>query len=57
MYSEYAMKETITISSEDEDDKEIAERLRSDPLLQQHFDGNVKVKPVVLIVEEANGQG
>lgn len=36
MYIEYAMKETIVIFSEDEDDIELAKILRSIPLFLQH---------------------
>ena len=32
LYGDYAVEETITISSEDKDDMELAKRLRSDTL-------------------------
>lgn len=32
LYNDYALKETIAISSEDKDDQEVAKRLRLDPL-------------------------
>jgi len=54
LYSEYAVEETIAISSEDEDDMELAKRLRSDPPSPTAFAGIVRVKPEVLTVEEAN---
>ena len=54
LYGDYAIEETIAISSEDEDDMELAKRLRSDPPSPGAFAGMVKVKPEVLTVEEAN---
>ena len=54
LYSEYAVEETIAISSEDEDNMELAKRLRSDPPSPTAFAGIVRVKPEVLTVEEAN---
>ena len=54
LYSDYAVEETIAISSEDEDDRELAKRLRSDPPSPGAFAGMVMVKPEVLTVEEAN---
>lgn len=54
LYGDYAVEETIAISSEDEDDMELAKRLRSDPPSPTMFAGMVKVKPEVLTVEEAN---
>ena len=54
LYSEYAVEETIAISSEDDDDMELAKRLRSDPPSPTAFAGMVRVKPEVLTVEEAN---
>jgi hypothetical protein len=56
LYSDYAVEETIAISSEDEDDMELAKRLRSDPPSPTAFAGMVRVKPEVLTVEEANAQ-
>jgi hypothetical protein len=56
LYSDYAMEETIAISSEDEDDMELAKRLRSDPPSPTAFAGMVRVKPEVLTVEEANAR-
>ena len=54
LYSDYVVEETIAISSEDEDDRELAKRLRSDPPSPGAFAGMVMVKPEVLTVEEAN---
>ena len=54
LYSDYAPEETIAISSEDEDDREMAKRLRSDPPSPTAFAGLIRVKPEVLTVEEAN---
>lgn len=54
LYGDYAGEETIAISSEDEDDRELAKRLRSDPPSPSAFAGMVRVKPEVLTVEEAN---
>src|SRR5450631_2225946 len=54
LYGDYAVEETIAISSEDEDDIELAKRLRSDPPSPTAFAGMVRVKPEVLTVEEAN---
>jgi hypothetical protein len=54
LYGDYAVEETIAISSEDEDDMELAKRLRSDPPSPGAFAGMVRVKPEVLTVEEAN---
>ena len=54
LYNEYAPEETIAISSEDDDDRELAKRLRSDPPSPSAFAGMVRVKPEVLTVEEAN---
>jgi hypothetical protein len=54
LYSDYAVEETIAISSEDEDDMELAKRLRSDPPSPGAFAGMVRVKPEVLTVQEAN---
>ena len=56
LYSDYAVEETIAISSEDEDDLELAKRLRSDPPSPTAFAGILRVKPEVLTVEEANAQ-
>ena len=56
LYGDYAVEETIAISSEDEDDMELAKRLRSDPASPGAFAGNVRVKPEVLTVEEANAK-
>ena len=54
LYGNYAVEETIAISSEDEDDIELAKRLRSDPPSSTAFAGMVRVKPEVLTVERAN---
>ena len=54
LYGDYSVEETIAISSEDEDDIELAKRLRSDPPSPTAFAGMVRVKPEVLTVEEAN---
>ena len=54
LYSDYAVEDTIAISSEDEDDMELAKRLRSDPPSPTAFAGMVRVKPEVLTVQEAN---
>jgi hypothetical protein len=54
LYSDYAAEETIAISSEDDDDREMAKRLRSDPPSPTAFAGLIRVKPEVLTVEEAN---
>ena len=54
LYGDYSMEETIAISSEDDDDIELAKRLRSDPPSPTAFAGMVRVKPEVLTVEEAN---
>ena len=54
LYGDYAVEETIAISSEDDDDIELTKRLRSDPPSPTAFAGMVRVKPNVLIVEEAN---
>ena len=56
LYGDYAVEETIAISSEDEDDMELAKRLRSDPPSPTAFAGMVRVKPEVLTVEEANAK-
>ena len=54
LYSDYAPEETIAISSKDEDDREMAKRLRSDPPSPTAFAGLIRVKPETLTVEEAN---
>jgi hypothetical protein len=54
LYSDYAVEDTIAISSEDEDDMELAKRLRSDPPSPTAFAGMVRVKPEVLTMQEAN---
>ena len=56
LYGDYAVEETIAISSEDDDDMELAKRLRSDPPSPTAFAGMVRVKPEVLTVEEANAK-
>ena len=56
LYGNYVVEETITISSEDEDDMKLAKRLRSDPPSPTVFAGMVRVKPEVLTVEEANAK-
>ena len=43
LYNDYAVEETIAISSEDEDDMELAKRLRSDPPSLTSFAGIVRV--------------
>jgi len=43
--------------SEDEDDREFAKRLRSNPFSLITFTGMVRVRPEVLIVEEAMSRG
>lgn len=48
------MEETIAISSKDEDDMELAKRLRSDPPSLIVFVGMVRAKPEVSTVQEAN---
>lgn len=48
------IEETTVISSEDEDDRELAKRLRSDPPSPSAFVDMVKVKQEVLTEEEAN---
>lgn len=51
LYINYSMEETMAISSEDEDNMELAKQLRSDPLCpQRHGEGETKI----LIVQEAN---
>ena len=57
LYGDYALEMTIAISSKDEDDIELAKQLRSDPPSPSAFAGTVRVKPEVLIVEEANENG
>lgn len=45
LYSDYAPEETITISGEDMDDRELAKRLRSDPFpfnLCEYGEGQAK---------------
>ena len=54
LYGNYTVEETIAISSEDEDDIELAKRLRSNPPSPIAFAGMVRVKPEVLTVKEAN---
>ena len=54
LYSDYAPDETIAISSEDDDDRDMAKRLRSDPPSPTAFAGLIRVKPEILTVEEAN---
>ena len=51
---DYAVEETIAISSEDKDDMELTKRLKLDPPSPIAFAGMVRVKPEVLTVEEAN---
>ena len=53
---DYAMEETIAISFEDEDDMELAKRLRSNPPSPTAFAEMVRVKPEVLTVGEANAK-
>ena len=54
MYSKYAIKGTIAIFNENEDDKELARILRSDLFFSRTFVRVVRVKPEVLTMEEAN---
>ena len=54
LYGDYAVEDMICISNEDEDDMELAKRLRLDPPPPTTFAGMVRVKPKVLTVEEAN---
>ena len=54
LYIDYAVEETITISSEDKDDMKLAKRLKNDPPSPTTFGGMVRVKPEVLTMEEAN---
>ena len=56
LYGDYAVEETIAISSEDDDHMELAKRLRSDPPSPTTFARMVRVKPEVLTVEEANAK-
>lgn len=54
LYGNYAVDETIAISNEDDDDLDLAKRLRSDAPSPTAFAGMVIVKLEVLTVEEAN---
>jgi hypothetical protein len=44
-YGEYAVEETLAISSEDENDMKLAKQYRSDPPSHTTFDGMVRVNP------------
>lgn len=54
LYSDYALVDTIAISSKDNDDCDMAKRLRSNALSPMAFTGLIRVKLEVLIVVEAN---
>lgn len=54
LYGNYAVEETIAISSKDKDNIELAKRLTSDAPSPTAFTCMVRIKPEVLMVEEAN---
>ena len=54
LYGDYALEETIAISSEDEDDFELGKRLVEEASSSAPVAGNASVKPEALTVAEAN---
>ena len=54
LYDDYTVEETIAISNEDEDDVELAKRLKYDAPSPTTFAGMVIVKPEVLTPDKAN---
>lgn len=54
LYKEYSKNENISISSEDDDDHEMAKRLRCNPPSPLAFVGLIYVKQKILVMEEAN---
>lgn len=56
LYSVYTPKDTIAISSEDNDDQEMVTRLRSNPPSPMALVCLICVKPKVLTMEEVNGR-
>lgn len=54
LYNDYAVEETIAISSKDKDNIELAKRLKLDHRSPTAFAGMVRMNPEVFTTEEAN---